>query len=106
MSKTPFVKTTRLPAARASRTNAASASASSIFELHVAGEAPGVLRTIDPDVLRARLHAERVQQPMVVVREAVLLVDADIELVGPFDEIERIDREHRFGVAAEALGGQ
>src|SRR5689334_5356552 len=101
MSKTPLVKTTRLPAERASRTNAASASASSIFEFQVAGEAPGVLRTIDPDVLRARLHAERIQQAMVVVREAVLLVHTDVELVRPLHEIEGVDREHRFRVAAE-----
>ena len=54
-------------------------------------ELPGVLRAIDPDVLGARLHAERVQQAMVVVRVAVHLVDGDVELVRPFDEIEALD---------------
>src|SRR3954453_12698567 len=106
MSNTPFVKTIRRPAARASRTNAPSASASSIRERHVAREAPLVARAIYADVLRARLHAERLEQPVVVVWIAVELVDRDVELVGAFDEIERRDRERRLGVAAQTLGNE
>src|SRR4029453_7997945 len=103
MSNTPFVKTIRLPAARASRTNAASASASSILERHPARKTPLVARTVDSDVLRAQLHAERVEQPGIVVRIAVELVDGHVQLVGALHEIERRDRERRVGVAAEPL---
>ena len=38
-----------------------------------------------------RLHAEGVEQAVIVVRRAVALVDGDVELVGAFDEIERVD---------------
>src|SRR5215813_8478509 len=104
MSNTPFVKTIRLPAARALRTNAASRSASSIPELHAAREAPLVPRPVDADVLRPRLDAERVEEPVVVVGIAVQLVDGNVQLVGALDEIERRDRERGLGLAAEAFG--
>ena len=52
-------------------------------------------RPVDADVLQARLHAERVQQPVVVVGRAVALVDGDVELVGALDQIERLDDEAR-----------
>ena len=60
-------------------------------------------RPVDADVLGPRLHAEGVEQPVVVVRVAVELVDRDVELVGAFDEIEAVDRERRFGVAGQML---
>ena len=34
-------------------------------------------------------HAEGIEQPVVVVRNAVLPVHRDVQLVGAFDEIER-----------------
>src|SRR3954462_9878299 len=106
MSNTPLVKTTRFPAARASRTNAARPSASSIFERHVAREAPGVARAVDADVLGPRLHTEGVEKPVVVGGIAVELVDGHVQLVGALDEIERRDREDRLGVAAQTLRGK
>src|SRR4051794_16245462 len=107
MSKTPLVKTMRLPAARASRTKATSASACSILlEADAAREAPAVARTIDADVLGARLDAEGVEQPVIIVGEAVELVNGDVHLVGAFDQLERLDRERRFGVAAQPLPGE
>ena len=56
-----------------------------------------VARPVDADVVDPRLHPEGVQQPVVVVREAVALVDGDVELVGALDEIEALDRERRLG---------
>src|SRR6266545_7622848 len=104
MSKTPFAKTIRRPAARASRTKASRAAASTtrhIFKLHVAGKAPRVARAINADILDARLHPERVQQPVVVVRISVDFVDGHIDFVGALDEIERFDRERRLAVAGD-----
>ena len=43
---------------------------------------------------------------MVVARVTVDLVDGDVELVGPFDEVEAVDREDRIGVAENPLGLQ
>ena len=77
-----------------------------LLEPHVAGEPPGVARTVDADVLGPRLHAEGVEQAVVVVRIAVDLVDRDVELVGAFDEVERVDGEGGLGVAGQALGRQ
>ena len=45
-------------------------------------EHPAVGRSVDADVLGARLHAERVEQAVIVVRIAVAPVDGDVELVG------------------------
>ena len=57
-----------------------------------------------PTSWRPRLHAERVEQPVVVVRKAVALVNGDVELVGAFDQIEALDRERDLGVAVQPLG--
>ena len=64
---------------------------------------PVVARPVDADVLRARLHAERVEQAVVVVGIAVALVDGHVELVGAFDEIEAVDRERDLGLAGQPL---
>ena len=56
-------------------------------------ELPRVRRAVDADVLRARLHAEAVEQPVVVVRVAVHAVRRDVELVGPLDQVEAFDAE-------------
>ncbi len=69
-----------------------------------AGKIPAVARPIDADVLRARLHAEGVEQAVVVVRIAVELVHRDVELVGAFDEVEAVDRERHLGVSVERVG--
>ena len=61
--------------------------------LHRRRELPAVARPVDADVLAARLHAERVEQPVVVVRIAVARVDRDVELVGALDEVEALDHE-------------
>src|SRR5690349_4915958 len=102
MSNTPLVNTMRRPAARCSRTNATRPASSrtrltQLLETHVAGESPRVPRTIDPYILHAGLHPERVQQPMVVVRIAVDLVHGDVDFVRALDQVERFDRERRFG---------
>src|SRR5262249_41445720 len=113
-SKTPLVNTTVLPAARQ---EAASRAASAVvmdaeiaprsrtlaLEADVLGKRPAMARPIDADVMRARFDAERVEQPVMVVRVAVALVDRDIELVGPFDEIEPVDRESALGIARQSL---
>ena len=39
---------------------------------------------------------------MIVVRISVQLVNGHIDLVRPFDEIETLDREERFGIAKDA----
>jgi hypothetical protein len=48
---------------------------------------------IDPDVLDARLDPERVEQPVVVVRVAVALVNGRIDFIRALDEIEAVERE-------------
>src|SRR5689334_8579949 len=105
----------RRPAARCDVTNAtvsghvrvravpaASGFMPGTVEGDTSGEFPLVPRPIDADVFRSRLHTEGVQQPMVVVRVAIELVNRHIELVGAFNEIETVDRETRFGVAKNA----
>ena len=74
------------------------------FELHTRRERPSMPRTIDADVARARLDAERVEEPMVIVRHAVAFVHGDVDLVGAFHEIQGLDVERHLGVAAEAFG--
>src|SRR5919112_589537 len=73
-------------------------------EHHRVREAPLVPRAVDADVLRAGLHAERIEQAMVVVRIPVELVHRDVELVGAFDKVEAVDREHRLCLALDADG--
>src|SRR4051812_34849044 len=51
------------------------------FEDDSRRERPLMAWTVDPDVVDPRLHAEGVEQPVVVVGEAVDFVDRDIELV-------------------------
>src|SRR5688572_24049679 len=64
---------------------------------------PGVAWTVNPHFLAARLHAECVEQTVIVVRVSVSLVDGDIELVGAFDEIEALDTEGHFSFATGFL---
>ena len=59
-------------------------------------------RPVDADVVGPRLDPEGVEQAMVVVRKAVALVDGDVQLVGALDEVEALDRERGFGLAARA----
>ena len=75
-------------------------------ERHCVVEAPRVFGPVDPDILGPRFDAERVQQPVIVVRIAVEFVDGNIELIRPFHEVEALDREHGLGVAKDALGSQ
>src|SRR5204863_8409092 len=65
---------------------------------------PLVMRTVNPDVMRPRFDTERVEQPMVIVRIAVLFVRRDIDLVGPLDEVEALDRKRHLRVAGQLLG--
>jgi hypothetical protein len=65
-----------------------------------------MVRTVDADVVRPRLHAKRVEKAMVVVRIAVAFVDRDVHFVGPFDEIEVLDRERHLTVARHPFGRQ
>src|SRR5262245_43655810 len=74
------------------------------IERDALGESPLVSRTINPDVLRPRLHTERVEQPMVVVGIAVELVNGNVNLVRALDEIEAGDREEHLSVAENAHG--
>ena len=53
-----------------------------------------------PASLSGGRDAERVQQPVVVVRRAVLAVHRDVELVGALDQIEAVDGEADLAVAA------
>ena len=56
---------------------------------------------INPHVFQPRLDAERVQEPVIVVRRAVALVHGDVELVRPLDQIERVDLERDDGFAGK-----
>lgn len=58
------------------------------LELDRRGEVPAVLWAVDAAVLDARLHAEGVEQAMVVVRRSVTFVHGDVELVRAFHQIE------------------
>src|SRR5262249_44356707 len=73
------------------------------LEPDVRAEAPCVFRPVDADVVRPRLDAKRVEETMVIVRVAVALVDRDVELVRPFDELEAIDRERGGRLAGDLL---
>ena len=61
------------------------------LEPDVRRELPAVFGPVDAHVLGARLHAEGVEQPMVVVRIAVELVRRDVDLVGAFHQVETGD---------------
>src|SRR5262245_43362293 len=101
-SNTPFVKTIVWPAARARSTRRrALASVTVGPEFDVRRKTPAVTRAIDADVLRARIHTKRVEEPVVVVRIPIALVDGDVELVGAIHEIEALDGERRLGLAGQ-----
>src|SRR5438105_3533303 len=103
-SKTPFVKTIVLPAARSPATSAtASAIVTIPRELHTRRKAPPMARAIDADIVNARFDAEGVKQAVIIVREAVAFVDRDVYFICALDEIEAVDRERGFGVAAQSL---
>ena len=116
-SNTPLVKTIVLPAARSRATRSTACSRRhdvlgvlcvlcvlDVSEANGIREAPSMAGAIDADVVHARLHAERIQQPVIVVRVAVALVHGDIELVGALDQVEAVDGEGRVAVAGEPLG--
>src|SRR5258708_26322058 len=103
-SKTPLVKAIVLPAARNRATSAAaSGMVTAWLELHRRRKGPPMARSVDADVVDGRLQAERVEQAVIVVGEAVALVDRDVDLVGALDEIEAVDGKRRFGLAAQML---
>src|SRR5687768_3319395 len=101
MSKTPFVNTIRRPRARWSLANAAASSRVIFGELHRGRKTPRVFGPIDADVLGSRLHAERVEQAVIVVRIPVTFVDGHVQLVGAFDEIETPNVEIDLAVAED-----
>src|ERR1700704_6476898 len=59
-------------------------------------------RSVDADVPGPRFDAERIQQPVIVVRDAVAFVYRDVQLVGALDELEALDGKDRFGAAAQS----
>src|SRR5688500_9885466 len=61
------------------------------FESDARREAPRVSRTIDADVGRAGLHAEGVEQTMVMVRVSLHRVHRDVQLIRALDELEALD---------------
>src|SRR5689334_6834137 len=94
-----------LPAAR-SRPTSASVSGmvnKLLLEFDVVGKRPSVLRTVDADVRRARLHAKRIELTVIVVRVPFDRMNGDVELVRAFDELEIIDGESNLRVAIETL---
>src|SRR5687767_2952729 len=110
MSKTPLVKTTRRPSARVARVYAVISARVFIRvvfrERDRAREGPLVFRPVNANVLRAGLHAERVQQPVVVERITIELVDCHVEFVSAFDEIEALDGEAGGRIAMDLLRPQ
>src|SRR5688572_33382190 len=61
-------------------------------------------RTVDADILDAGLHPEGVEEAMVVVRSALARVGGDVELVGAFHQVERVDMDLYLGFARERVG--
>ena len=61
-------------------------------------------RTVDADVLMLDLTRNRVELAVVVVGEAVELVDGDVELVGPFDEVEPVDTKRTSPSPLSSVG--
>src|ERR1035437_6573582 len=105
MSNTPLVKTTVFPSARSLAIKwTASVVVTAGWKLQVRRERPVMTRPVDADVVRPRLHAEGVQQPVVVVRSAVALVDGDVQLGRAFDQVEPFDRRRRLRVPCQARG--
>src|SRR5689334_5712572 len=101
MSKTPFVNTTTRPCACSSRANAAASLRVVTGELDRRREAPRVVGTIDADVLGTRLHAEGVEQTMIVEGVAIEPVDRDVQFVRPLDQVELWNPEFRLRVAKD-----
>src|SRR4029450_8879830 len=56
---------------------------------------------INPNVLRARLDPERVKKAVIVVRNAVALVNSDIDLICSLHQIQRVDLEADLGVTTQ-----
>src|SRR5262245_27890158 len=105
-SKTPFVKTTLRPSRRSSSATrwisllaTIVTTSGRLLERDPGRERPMMLRPVDADVGRPRLHAERVEQPVIVVRIPVARVDGDIQLIRAFDQLEAVDFEGDFDLA-------
>src|SRR6476660_51871 len=58
-------------------------------------------RPIDPDVPGPRLHPERIQEAVVVIRKAVALVNSHIKLVRALYEIQAVNRERDVSLATQ-----
>src|SRR5688572_28662080 len=116
-SNTPFVNTTSLPMWRRCSTKATASAVDRTFlrvcrsrlvflQLDAGCEPPDMFWPVDADFLAAGLHTERVQEAMIVVRISVALVHGDVELVSPFDEVERVDGKRHLAFAADLFGGE
>ena len=75
-----------------------------LLEPDVRCERPRVRRPVDAGIAGLRLHAERVEQAMVVVLDAVAAMRGDVELVRPLDQVEAVDVEHHFARARQLDG--
>jgi len=73
------------------------------LELHAVRESPAVFRAIDAGILDAGLHAEGVEQAVVVVGATVAFVDGDVKFVGAFDEVKRLEEQVDRGLALEVV---
>ena len=58
---------------------------------------------INPNVLRARLDPERVKKAVIIVRNAVALVNGDIDLICSLHQIQRVDLEADLGVTSSTV---
>src|SRR5262245_21677657 len=96
------------PRTRASSNNTITASMHdhqpTLSEADIRRKSPAVARTEDADVVAARRDPERIKKPVVVVRRAVTLVHGDVEPVRPVDQVQMVDGERHFGLAAQLIG--
>src|SRR5918993_2693817 len=106
MSNTPLVNTTTRPCACRLRASAAASLRVFTRELDRRREGPRVIGTVDADVLRARLDAEGIEQAGIIEGVAGELVDGDVQLVGPFDEVQLRDPELCLRISEDADGLQ
>src|SRR5687768_14468693 len=74
-----------------------------LLHLYRGREVPGMTRPVNAHFLVARLHTERVKQPVIVVRITIAFMHRDVELVGPFDKVQALDGERHFPFAAHFL---
>src|SRR4029450_5237762 len=56
---------------------------------------------INPNVLRERLDPERVKKAVIIVRNAVALVNGDIDLICSLHQIQRVDLEADLGITSQ-----